>query len=436
MKIHTIGGYEKVGGNMTAVEVDGEIVIFDVGADIERIVEKGLRVEEMSTVEAIEAGVVPDDSEIKNNKRGNVAAIVVGHGHQDHCRGLPKLAGAYDCPIIASDYTADIIERFIENDDESVKNEIIRIEPGSTFQISKSMELEFVPITHSIPGTFLSVLRTDEGTLVYSLDFKLDKNPTLGQPVDYDKLESLGEDGVRVYIVDCTRADQTGSTDSELKTRKELKRILSEAYKKRRGVIVTTFSSHIARLNNIINANAGGRKIAMLGRSLKEYTGDAEKNGLIDLSNIQVASYRQKVESILEEISRNKAEYLLVTTGNQGEPNAMLPRIASGEYPYHLTEGDLVVFSSVTIPTPINELNREYLKKNLRSRGAELKLDVHSHGHAKKEDHRRMMRMLSPDVVVPAHGGREKLSACARLAKEEGVNTVRVSQNGATINLD
>ncbi len=436
MKIHTIGGYEKVGGNMTAVEVGGEVVIFDMGADIEKIVEKGLRIEEMSTVEAIQAGIVPDDSEIKDNDRDNVAAIVVGHGHQDHCRGLPKLAGAYDCPILASHYTADIIERFIENDDEEVKNEIIRMEPGSTFQISSEMELEFVPVTHSIPGSFLSVLRTSEGNLVYSLDFKLDENPTLGQPIDYDKLESLGEEGIRVYIVDCTRADQPGSTDSELKTRKELKKILSEAYQKRRGVIVTTFSSHIARLNNIIDANAGRRKIAMLGRSLKEYTQDAEKNGLIDLSNIQVASYRQRVESILKEVSRNKAEFLLVPTGNQGEPNAMLPRIASGDYPYHLSEEDLVIFSSVTIPTPINELNREYLKKNLRKKGADLKLNVHSHGHAKKEGHRKMMRMLNPDVVVPAHGGTEKLSACASLAREEGVDTVRVSQNGGTINLD
>lgn len=436
MKIHTVGGYEKVGGNMTAVEVDGELVLFDMGADIERIVDKGLRIENMSTLEAIESGAVPNDSRIKNRKREEVAAIVVGHGHQDHCRGIPKLAGAYECPIIATPYTADIIERFIENDDEKIKNEIIRMKAGETVQISSNLELEFVPITHSIPDSVISFLRTNNGNVVYSLDFKLDEKPTLGQPVDYQKLKELGEEGVRAYIADCTRVDEPGRSSPENETRNELMDILSDAYKKRRGIIVTTFSSHIARLNNIIDANDGDRKIVMLGRSLKEYTGEASNNDLIDLSGIKVASYREEVDSILKKVSRNKAGYLLIATGNQGEPNAMLPRIANGDYPYSVSEGDLVVFSSVTIPTSVNELNREYLKNTLRKEGADLELDIHSHGHGKEEDHRDMMKMLQPEAVVPSHGGIEKLSACARIAKEQGIDDVRVSQNGGVINLD
>jgi len=434
MKVHTIGGYEKVGGNMTAVEVDGEIVLLDMGADIEQIVSIGENIEEMKTVEAIESNVVPDDFRIKE-RREDVVAIIVGHGHQDHCRGIPKLAGAYNCPIIASPLTADILERFIENDRENVSNEIIRMEPGNVFQVSNDIELELVPITHSIPHSALTLLRTSEGNLVYSLDFKLDEEPTLGDPVNYEKLRRVGEEGVKVYIVDCTRADEPGKTRSEIETKRELKRIISDANRNREGLIVTTFSSHIARLRNIFAANDGEREIILLGRSLKEYTEDAENNGLIDLSGIEVASYREEVENVLNEVSRDKSNYLLITTGNQGEPNAMLSRIANGEYPYKIGDRDLVIFSSVAIPTPVNELNREYLKNRLRQEGANLEVDIHSHGHATAEGHREMMRMLDPEVVIPAHGGEDKLSACAQIAREEGVESVQISQNGGEITI-
>ena len=209
MKIHTVAGYEKVGANMTAVEVDGEIVLLDMGADIEQLVDLGVNIEDLKTIEAIESRIVPDDSKIKN-QREKVKAIVIGHGHQDHCRGVPKLAGAYDCPIIATPYTADIIKRFIEGDRENVTNEIIKMKPGGTYQISDNFELEFVDITHSIPHSVFSVLRTPEGNVLYSLDFKLDETPTLGKPVNYEKLKELGQEGIEVYIVDCTRADQPG----------------------------------------------------------------------------------------------------------------------------------------------------------------------------------------------------------------------------------
>lgn len=434
MKIHTIGGYEKVGGNMTAVEVDGEIVIFDMGADIERVVDQGARLEDMKTVEAIESKVVPDDREIKD-RRDDVKAIVIGHGHQDHCRGVPKLAGAYDCPIVSTPYTGDLIERFIEDDREYVKNKLIRMETGEKLQISDNFELELVDMTHSIPQTALSVLRTNEGTVVYSLDFKLDETPTLGSPVNFEKLKELGREGVKAYIVDCTRANEPGKTKSELETKKELERIIAEEDKKREGIIVTTFSSNIARLNNIIDANDGRRNIILLGRSLKEYTKDAEKRNLIDLSGIEIASYREEVQDLLEEVSQNKSDYLLLTTGNQGEPNAMLSRLADGEYKYPIEGNNVVIFSSVTIPTSVNELNRKYLESKLKQKGAKLLKDVHSHGHAMKKDHRKMMRLLNPEIVIPAHGGREKLSACAEIAREEGVEDVLLSHNGGTVNL-
>lgn len=417
---------------MTAVETNGQIVIFDMGADIERVVEREENLEDMKTVEAIETKVVPDDSEVKK-RREDVAAIVIGHGHQDHCRGVPKLANAYDCPIIASPYTGDLVERFIEEDSEYVTNEVVRMEPGSTYQISNGCELEFVDITHSIPQAVLSVLRTEEGNLVYSLDFKMDESPTLGKPVNYERLEQLGEEGVKGYIADCTRADSPGSAKTELDTKIELESILDNYNDVKKGIIVTTFSSHIARLNNILEANKERRDVVLVGRSLKEYTKDAEKRGLIDLSKAEVVSYREEVEDVLKDVSKNKSDYLLLTTGNQGEPNAVLSRLANGGLPYSVDERDMVIFSSVTIPTPKNELNREHLKRNLEQRGTDVRVDVHSHGHCKEEGHRKMLRKLKPETVIPAHGGEEKLTACARLAREEGVDSVRISKNGGTI---
>lgn len=435
MKIHTVGGYEKVGANMTAIEVDGKIVILDMGADIERVVDHGQNIEEMKTIETIETGMVPDDSKIKD-RREDVEAIIVGHGHQDHCRGIPKLANAYDCPIITAPYTADIIERFIENDRENVRNEIKRLDPGSEFEISNTFELELVPITHSIPHAGMIFLRTKDGNVAYSLDFKLDENPTLGPAIDYEKLRQLGKEGVDAYIADCTRADQSGKTDSELDAKKELNNIITSAKQDYEGLIVTMFSSHIARLRNVIEANDWERDIVLLGRSLKEYTADAEKNGLIDLSGITIGSYRDGVESILKDVARNKSDYLLVTTGNQGEPNAMLSRIANQQYPFQVDPRDLVIFSSVTIPTPVNELNREYLKNSLKQEGADLEVDVHSHGHAKRAGHKRMINLLDPKCVIPAHGGSEKLSSLANIAREEGIDQVKVSQNGGEIKIN
>lgn len=434
MKIYTLGGYEKVGGNMTAIESKGEIVLLDMGADIERLVEHEENVEELKTVEAIETRIVPDDSKIKNKHREKVVGIVVGHGHQDHCRGVPKLAGAYDCPIYASPYTADIIERFIEEDEENVTNKIIRLEPGETVQISDKIELDFIPITHSIPHAALSFLRTEEGNVLYSLDFKLDDEPTLGEPVDYEMLREIGEEGIRVYIVDSTRVDEPGKSKSEKSTKEDLERLMSETYD-RQGIIITTFSSHIARLNNIIEANDGKRKILMIGRSLREYTKDAAKNNLIDLSKVRVASYRNEVEEVLKTAACSKSEYLLITTGNQGEPNAMLSKIAQDGYPYKIGEEDMVIFSSVTIPTSVNQMNREYLVRTLRQTGAEIFEDVHSHGHGQREDHRQMIKFLKPENVIPAHGGAEKLSACAALARKEGVNSVKVSGNGGVLSI-
>ncbi len=438
MKIHTIGGYEKVGKNMTAVESDGEIVILDMGADMETVIEEDKELEELSTPEAIEMGAAPDDSTIKEQHRNDVEGIVISHGHLDHCLALPKLANTYNCPIYATPFTAKVVQRLIDQDQKTVNNPVEVVEIGETVQLSDSIELEFVNITHSIPHTPLTVLHTPDGPVVYSLDFKLDEEPTMGEKPDYDRIRELGEEGVTAYIADSTRTDEEGRTKSEQETKIELKNILNKAYADNEGVIVSTFSSHVARLNNILDANDGRRKVALVGRSLKEYSQSAEELGMVDLSDIKVVSYRDEVEEFLRQASHEKGEWLIVCTGHQGEPNAALTRIVDGEYNYDITEHDRVIFASSTIPVPVNEANRYKVERSLRERGARVEVNVHSHGHGMREDQRDMMRMLEPDHIIPAHGGTEKLAACASLAIAEGYEleeTVHLSQNGRTLEI-
>ncbi|KXB05152.1 hypothetical protein AKJ49_01400 [candidate division MSBL1 archaeon SCGC-AAA382A03] len=419
---------------MTAVEVCDELVILDIGADIERAKKKNKNFGDIDSDKAVEENIVPDDSNLRSRKE-NVVAIIIGHGHQDHCLGVPKLADDYNCPIIATPYTVSVIQRLLDNDKEDITNDLISLESGESMEISNNIDLEFAPAAHSIPQTVLPILRTCEGTIVYSLDFKFDENPTLEESLNEDKLKNLSREGVKALIVDCTRADEPGKADSESSVKNELENILDKTYEKDKGVIITTFSSHIERVKNIIEANEERREVIMLGRSLKEYVKDAEKHSLIDPSDIKITNNPFEIEKLLAKASKNKSEYLLLTTGSQGEPNAILPRIAKNKYPYNFEKNEMVIFSSTTIPTQINRLNTSLLKRRLEKEGVEVKDEVHSHGHAKREDQRKLFRLLEPETIIPAHGGKDKQTSCATLAEEEKIK-IKISKNKKTISLD
>ncbi|MCJ7450573.1 MAG: RNase J family beta-CASP ribonuclease [Candidatus Nanohaloarchaeota archaeon QJJ-9] len=437
MKIYTIGGYEEVGKNMTAIEVNDEIVILDMGYDMEAVIEEDNEIEEMTTKDTIKAGAIPKDKEI-HQKSDKVKAIVVGHGHLDHVGGVPKLAGSYDCPVISTPYTKKIIQRMVREDRKDLNNELVEMNTGERRKVSENIEIEFVNITHSIPQATMIVLHTPEGKVAYSLDYRLDKEPLLGDKPDYERMNELGEEGVKLFIGDSTRIDEEGAGSSEKTVKTELKHTLNQAYNEGGGVFVTTFSSHIERLNSIIDVNNGRRKIAFIGRSLKEYTESGEEIDLIDLSNIEVASYHNEVEDLMSKISRNKEDWLVVCTGNQGEPRSVLKRIATGDYPLEIKEGDHVIFSSSVIPSPVNRANRYKLEKVLKEKGARQYKDIHISGHALREDNRDMLRMLKPDNILPAHGDTEMLASYAKLAMEEGYDlndNLFICQNGNVLEI-
>lgn len=438
MKVHTLGGYEEVGRNMTAVEVDGEAVIFDMGYEMEEVINADGEVNEMTTNQTLETGAIPKD-EVLYESDSDVRAIVIGHGHLDHVGAIPKLAGAYDCPIICTPYTKKIVEKQIEDDRKNIQNPVIALEKGDEYDVTDDLTLEFIHVNHSIPQATLSWLKTPEGGVIYGNDMKIDQSPIIEETTDIEKMKQAGEEGIQLMIPGTTRVDDEGRCRSEKSVEVELEDVLSSCYENGGAVIVSTFSSQISRLNSIIDANDGRRKIAFVGRSLREYAEAAEDLGLIDLSEVEVVSYFDECEEVMDKVEGAREEWLVVATGNQGEPGAQMDKIASQTYPFKFGEGDHVIFSSQVIPTPLTQANRYSLEKKMKEQGVRIYKDVHTSGHARKEDHRDFIHMLDPENIVPSHGNIQKLGSYVELAREEGYKLeedVFISENGRTIEIN
>mgnify|MGYP002761820814 CR=1 FL=1 len=423
---------------MTAVEVDGEIVIFDMGYEMEEVINADGEVNEMTTNQTLETGAIPKDSPVYESD-ATVKAIVIGHGHLDHVGAIPKLAGAYDCPIVCTPYTKKIVESQIEDDRKNISNPVIGVEKGEDYEISDDLDLEFIHVNHSIPQATLSWLKTPEGGVIYGNDMKIDHSPVIEKTTDIERMKEAGEEGIELMIPGTTRVDQTGRCRSEKSVEVELEDVMTSCYENGGAVIMSTFSSQISRLNSIIDANDGRRKIAFVGRSLREYTEAAEELDLIDLSDVEVVSYYDECSDLMDKVEGAREDWLVVATGNQGEPGAQMDKIASQEYPFKFREGDHVIFSSKTIPTPLTQANRYSLEKKLKEQGVRLYKDVHTSGHAMKEDHRDFIHMLDPENIVPSHGTIQKLGDYVELAREEGYTLeedVFIGENGRTIEIE
>lgn len=436
MKFYAIGGYNEVGKNMSAIEVNGEVVIMDMGIHLDKIVTLTEEERKVPTKELIDIGALPNDSVLKGKK---VKAIVLSHGHLDHCAAVPRMAEIYGCPIIATPFTIEIVKQLMDDDGKgTLKKNLYSITPGQTATISNNFEVEMVHITHSIPHASMLALHTSEGIVTYACDYKLDNNPTFGEKPDYKRIKQLGKEGVKLHISECLRVAEEARTPPEYVAKIMVNDAIDRAYEDNTAVVITSFASHVVRLRNIIEANRKRREIVMLGRSLDSYMEAARNVGLIDTSGIKICGRRKTVAAALEKIKGAPEDYLIIATGNQGEPNSALARMARKEFPFVLRKEDQVIFSSEAIPNPINQANRYMLKKNLTEQGARIMEHVHVSGHARREDHRDMLRMLSPQYVIPNHGETERLASFASLAMEEGWklgDTVKLMSNGEAVEI-
>lgn len=438
VEVIAIGGYEEVGKNMSAVKIGEDVVIFDMGIHLDRVhIHEDTDMARMHSLDLIERGIIPDDTLMKEVD-GKVRAIVFTHGHLDHIGAVGKLAHRYEAPLIGTPYTMGLIEKTIKSEKKfNVNNPLQVLNPGEKIQISPDITLEFVHTTHSLPQTVNAALHTSEGIIVYSNDFKFDNHQMLSPPPDYKRLRELGRQGVLALIVETTRMTekQEVKTYSEKVARLNLEDVMGQALTEKEGMIITTFSSHIERIQAICNiANQSDRQILLLGRSMERFGSIAEKLGILDLPpTASIYGSPKAVNRALAHADAKREDYLLVTTGHQGEVDALLPRIANNKTNFQVKRGDNVLISAPIIPSPMNIANRNVMEKRLKSSGARIYPNIHVSGHAGPEDHRDYIRMLNPEHIIPSHGDLEMLAAYTELAEEEGYkmgNNIHLLRNG------
>ncbi|WP_226013527.1 RNase J family beta-CASP ribonuclease [Halomicrobium salinisoli] len=444
IEIATIGGYEEVGRQMTAVRAGDDIVVFDMGLNLSKVlIHDNIRTEGMHSLDLIDMGAIPDDR-VMSELEGDVKAIVPTHGHLDHVGAISKLGHRYDAPIVATPFTIELVKEEISDEDKfDVQNDLQVMNAGETMSIGERCELEFVNVTHSIIDAINPVLHTPEGAVVYGLDKRMDHTPVLGDPIDMKRFREIGreDEGVLCYIEDCTNANKKGRTPSEAVARSQLEDVMYSLEDYDGGIVATTFSSHIARVKSIVEfAQEIGREPVLLGRSMEQYSGTADRIGAVDLpDHIGMYGHRKSVDRAFERImNEGKEDYLPVVTGHQGEPRAMLTRMGRGETTFELDEGDKVVFSAGIIPEPTNEGQRYQSEQLLRMQGARIYDDVHVSGHLRQEGHYEMLDALQPQHVIPAHQDMGGFSGYVDLAGNQGYELGRdlhVTSNGNVIQL-
>jgi len=380
IEIFAVGGYNEVGKNCTAIKIDDEIVVVDLGLHLENYIkltedEDQIKVDPQKL---IDVGAVPDIS-VLDKLKNKVKAIVISHAHLDHVGAAPYLANKFDCPIIGTPFTNEVLKSILKDDRIKINNEIKTLNSNSTIQLSNNIKIEFIHITHSTPQTALVAIHSKYGIVLYANDFKLDYTPTLGKPPNIKRLKELGKQGVTALIVESTYSNDARKMPSEKVAKEMLEDVLLNIHNQNNLIIVTTFSSHIARLKSIIEfGKKMNRKIIFMGRSLSKYVKAAEKCGIVNFSNeIEILKFGRQIERRLKKIDRDREKYLLVMTGHQGEPKSVLNRIARGKLKFEFMNEDNVIFSCKTIPTPTNIANREALENELKLLGVRIFKDIH-----------------------------------------------------------
>ncbi|KAF5410496.1 MAG: Ribonuclease J [Candidatus Methanocomedens sp.] len=438
--ITAVGGYNEMGRNMTAIRVGEDVIIMDMGLRLDRVqIHEDVEIDMKNSRDLINMGVIPDDR-IMKQVGGKVKAIVCTHGHLDHIGAIPKLAHRYDAPILSTPYTTELIKQQISNEKKyKVNNKVESLPTGQIYEVSPQVSIELIRVQHSIIDAAFAAIHTPAGTILYANDFKIDRTPTIGEAPDFERLRQLGKEGVSLMITESTNSDRKGKTPSEKIAADMVSDVLLGTEEAESGVIVTTFSSHIARIKSIIDAAVEmGRIPVLLGRSMEKYVGTAEKMGFLKFpENLEIYGHRKSIDKALKRINDDgKDKYLPIVTGHQGEPGAILPRIASKGTDYKIEKGDKVVFSANVIPNPLTRANRYSLETKLAMNGARIYDNVHVSGHAYKEDHWELLRMINPEHVIPAHGDIEMHGHYMEMAEDAGYvfgENVHIMRNGEEI---
>lgn len=442
IKIHTIGGFSEVGKNMVVIETEEDAFIFDEGFFLPAIVTMQERDKVLTEKKLRSIKALPDDSVISKIKH-KVRAQFVGHAHLDHVGGVPFMSDHYNAPIYGTPFTIEVLKSLLEDNDQSLRNKIKPVQPNTSIEIqgkNKKYLVDFINITHSTLQVSMIALHTDKGVIVYANDFKMDDTPVLGLKPNYKRLREIAKEGVYAIIVDSLYSSSDRKTPSEKIARHLLEEVLMTVQNRDAGIVVTTFSSHIARLKSISDFGKKlNREVVFLGRSLDKYSRAAQNAGLAPfLKKVKISRYRRQVEKTMQKVNRKKKDYLVVCTGHQGEPGSILERISRNQLPLKISPNDNLVFSSSVIPTPVNEQQFAKMEDRLRKKKPRIFRDAHVSGHAGREDLRDIVELLSPQHIIPAHGGLDKTKPMAELVGEMGYKlnkTTHLMKDGGVLKL-
>ncbi|HVW19172.1 MAG TPA: ribonuclease J [Solirubrobacteraceae bacterium] len=420
LRVLPLGGLGEIGKNMTVVELDGRLLIVDVG----------LR---FPTAEMMGIDLVLPDFGYLRSRVDDIEGIVVTHGHEDHLGALPfvlRELDALDLPVYGGKLTMAMARSKL---DEHRMREVDcnDADAGDRLKLGP-FEVELVHMTHSIPDAMAIVLHTDLGAVVFTGDYKFDQTPVDGEPADVSRLAELGKEGVLLLCGDSTNVDRPGWSTSESVVGPNLE----ELFSRREGrIVVTSFASNIHRVQQVIDAAAAlGRKVALVGRSMRKNVNIGRSLGHIELPEGILVQPRE-----LDDWPDHRL--VIMSTGSQGEPSSALRRMAHNDHPaVQLHEGDTVVFSATPIPgnerAVIDTIDRLY------HIGCDVlttaDAPIHASGHGYAEEVKLMLNLLRPRYVMPFHGDFKRIRLHGQLAEAVGIDPADVfgGENGLPLEVD
>jgi len=417
LRIIPLGGLGEVGKNMMALEYADDIVVIDAGLMFPS--------EEMLGVDLL----IPDISYLLQRKQ-NLRGIVITHGHEDHIGALPYVLSQLNLPIYATKLAGRLISAELKQRGVKSRAKINVVHGGSRI-ILGNFTVELFPVCHSIPDSMGLIIHTPVGIVVHSGDFKLDYTPVIGKPTDLSRLAWLGRKGVLLLLSDSTYVELSGYTPSERVVSDTLDHIMMEAAGR---VIITTFSSLISRMQQVIDVAAKhGRRVFITGRSMEVIVKVAAEMGYLVIPPGVLCHFDE-----IKHLPHNRV--VILTTGSQGEPTSALVRMANrGHSQVQIVPGDTVVMSAT--PVPGNEALVSKTIDSLFRQGANViyeKLSqVHVHGHGSQEELKLLFNLVKPKFFVPIHGEYRHLSLHARLARSLGMpgDNIFVLEDGDILEL-
>jgi ribonuclease J len=419
IEIMPIGGFREVGKNCTAIKVDNEVIILDMGLHLQHYIDYTQDEDEadLSLEKLIEIKAVPDINMIKD-WIPLTKAICISHAHLDHVGAAPFLASKFKCPIHGTPYTIEVLKALIADKEIRVHNKLISHDANAMFRVSDNIKIEFISVTHSVVHTALVAVHTKYGTVVYANDFKLDNQPTLGLKSNIGRMKEMKN--VKALIIDSLYAHKPIKTPSESVARELLRDVMLSTNSKGKAMIISTFSSHLARIKSILEfSKILNRQVVFLGRSIEKYIMAGERCGIVEFSKqAKIIKYRREVQKFLKNC-KNPEDYVFVVTGHQGEPKSVLARMIFNNYFQFRTE-DIVIFSCHVIPGEANIKNREIMETELKRKKVRIFRDIHVSGHGAREDQRDLINLIEPQILLPAHSEINVTEQFLELAEEMG----------------